>query len=426
MSSIHVLCAPPNGRNPGMTAVDRAFLPVGRHLGADVTFWRMWDVSEWRELGGAPLEPGSTVVDDFNGIDYRLLRSNLPEFLDADAVVYWGDFLHMQVYLDMTVDVLDRRIGLAGSDPTVDWVKRCLLGLGEPDEQLDRTVTFGTTLSMNSAEDYASRYQPELRDFVRRTRRAWFRDPYSAAVAQLYRDDPEENCKGVDAAMLLPPTESVTADESMAVFLGRSSLAPEWVGRFGARLARQLRLSPRWLHWGDSPAFWPMRDSRRLRLAWPGLELGSSTPGALDRARARVGVLRGAMGELSSPAPFEDLLARIAAAALVVTDTYHLAVLAWRAGTPAVCITDQASPGGWSVNEGRAGSRRDKRIDLYSQLDVMPLLADSTQAPGAEADRIARVLREDSEVVRQGVQRLESGARRSAASLVDALSTLLA
>lgn len=81
-------------------------------------------------------------------------------------------------------------------------------------------------------------------------------------------------------------------------------------------------------------------------------------------------------------------------ASLVLTDTYHLAVNAWRLGTPAVLL----APGGGiaaDVNGGSATSYRDKRRDLYSQWEALPLLLDLRAArfrQGAEARRLAEHL----------------------------------
>lgn len=73
--------------------------------------------------------------------------------------------------------------------------------------------------------------------------------------------------------------------------------------------------------------------------------------------------------------PAADLFERIADCRVILTDTYHLAVNAWRIGTPAVLVRDRPSGKGWNVNDGGAAGR-DKRQDLYSQLDALPLLLD--------------------------------------------------
>jgi hypothetical protein len=103
------------------------------------------------------------------------------------------------------------------------------------------------------AEDYSGQYGRDLSRFVGGVRRAWFRDPYSAYVAQTFRHTPN-SCQGVDATMLLPaPTSPGNAKAGMQVFVGRSNLKPEWVGTFGSQLAAGLSLRPSWLPWGEAP-----------------------------------------------------------------------------------------------------------------------------------------------------------------------------
>lgn len=134
MSRVNVLCAPPNGRNPGMASVDLAFEAVARHLNSDITYWRLWDQSEWYEPPGGSRGLGEGAFgDETSGLSYRLARGRLEEFLDADAVVYWGDFHHMSVYLDQTADVLHRRMGVASRQEANAIAADFLLLRGQPE-----------------------------------------------------------------------------------------------------------------------------------------------------------------------------------------------------------------------------------------------------------------------------------------------------
>lgn len=88
---MNVLCAPPNGRNPGMASVDMAFASVARHLDGDVTYWRLWDQSEWLDPpGGSRAVSDGEFFDETSQMTYRVARGHLDEFLDAEAVVFWG------------------------------------------------------------------------------------------------------------------------------------------------------------------------------------------------------------------------------------------------------------------------------------------------------------------------------------------------
>lgn len=123
---------------------------------------------------------------------------------------------------------------------------------------------------------------------------------------------------------------------------------------------------------------------KRLRLAWPELELGEPLD-KRDRVEHLREVVRGPRLE-DEIVPAHELFRRVADCQAILTDTYHLAVNAWRIGTPAVLLYDRRSSKGWNVNSG-AGVGRDKRHDLYSQLDALPLLVDLDAPPGASAAR---------------------------------------
>lgn len=284
----------------------------------------------------------------------------------------WGDFHHLATYQRSTVDVLTHELAapLAARDAAA-LARRVLLQEGAGADVRARTLSYGTTLQLNSPDDYGRPYQNLLEQFVRGARRVWFRDPYSASVAALLRHD-DRSCHGTDAAVLagvLPPTQGTG---TLEVFLGRSDLATQEVALFGRTLARETATRPRWLDWGREPAFRPLGVQPRFRRAW-----------------------RDAAARPDQEIPLTELLDRVRDASLVLTDTYHLAVNAWRSGTPAVLLVDD--PQGFSdVNGGSAHSHRDKRRDLYSQWEALPLLVHLPSARGrhrSEARRLAEHLR---------------------------------
>jgi hypothetical protein len=88
-------------------------------------------------------------ADESTGLVYQNLRGRLDEFLDADAVVYWGDFMHMAFYLQVNIDTLTKSMGICSVDEAHDLVYRNLLLSGQPDNVMSRVMSFGTTLSFN-------------------------------------------------------------------------------------------------------------------------------------------------------------------------------------------------------------------------------------------------------------------------------------
>lgn len=388
--TINVLCAPPNGRNAGMASVDMAFGPVAEQVDAEVRYWRLWDQSEWIEPPGISTQTADgQFADPDTGLDYHLLRGRLDEFLDADAAVFWGDFLHMAVYQRHVTDVLHRRIR-AYADPRIaaEVVAEHQLLRGRT-RSPGHVISYGSTLSMNTPEDYLGPYGEDLATFMDSAHRVWLRDGYSSQTARMYREGRLESCQGLDAAFLLGERDRRSREDSMAVFLGRSTLRPETIAGFGAKLARRLGLRPQMLQWGEAPAFWPIQDRRRFRAAWPGLEHGTPRPTPAERVTTWRALAGGQSPSWTVPSP-RVLFDQIARSSVVLTDTYHLAVNAWRLGTPAVLVVDP--PGRtWSVNSGEPGSSRDKRHDLYSQLDALDFLVETASLPRAADDIVDRV-----------------------------------
>ena len=370
-----------------MTTVDLAFADVAAEAGArEVVYWRLWDQSEWLEPpGGSTRNEDGSFTDGDSRITYRSLRGNLSEALDARCLIYWGDFLHMATYQRQNLEVLTRRMRAYSDEAeAAGVVAEHLMLRGRSRADLERVISFGSTLSFNAAGDYAGDYGKDLHQFLSRVHRVWLRDSYSAQVAGVARAPRDELCKGVDAALLLRNNTSGARNQALGVFFGRSALQPEPLARFSQRLTKRLGFRPAWIPWGHEPAFWPMNRRKRFRIAWPALEHEVVDPHISARAMTYVDAVRGRGSGPAAPSA-DQLLEQLSSCALVVTDTYHLALNAWRVGTPAVCVVDR--PGAaWDVNSGGIGGGRDKRTDLYSQLDALPLLVDGTRLwVGAES-----------------------------------------
>jgi len=89
--------------------------------------------------------------------------------------------------------------------------------------------------------------------------------------------------------------------------------------------------------------------------------------------RTSVAALRGEPKPAPATGTLRDLIFGLSDYDVVLTDTYHLAINAWAQGVPAVCLVDEGGAD-WSVNSGEPNMRRDKRVDLYSQLDALGLI----------------------------------------------------
>lgn len=312
MARVAVITAPNIGyRNTGMLTVDLAFESLRRRMGTEID-------ATWYTL-----HPPETVPlrEGARGTDFPFRFQPLPEHLDAlrdhDAVVFWGDFLHARHYLaqDATNRLLD--FGMAEDRGAARaLLNRTLLLADQPDELLARTLSYGGTILHNTQSDYEDKeYGPLFSRLMTRSHRVWMRDPLSAAKIARFRGDRTTEYFGSDAALLsrpgdldhLPTTrwsQEVPDGGAIGVFLGARTKIPAWLPGFCQGLADRFGAPLEWLPWFD-------RD----------------IPSQAGPIAARPG--DPSLGDLVSVLPRYRL---------VITDTYHLGVNAWGAGTPVVCV----------------------------------------------------------------------------------------
>jgi len=312
MARVAVITAPNIGyRNTGMVTVDLAFESLRRRMDTEID-------ATWYTL-----HPPETVPlrECAQGTDFPFRFSALPEHLDAlrdhDAVVFWGDFLHTRHYLaqDATNRLLD--FGMAEDRAAARaLLNRTLLLADQPDELLARTLSYGGTILNNMQSDYEDKeYGPLFSRLMTRSHRIWMRDPISAAKIAHLRGDRTTEYFGSDAALLsrpgdldhLPTTEwseGVRDGGAIGVFLGSRTRIPGWLPDFCRDLSDRFGAPLEWLPWFDRDI--PAETSDIATR--PGSHTLGDLVGVLPRYR------------------------------LVITDTYHLCVNAWGAGTPVVCV----------------------------------------------------------------------------------------
>ncbi|MEU7145426.1 polysaccharide pyruvyl transferase family protein [Nocardia sp. NPDC046473] len=296
--------------NTGMLSVDLAFWAFSRRLSdADIT---------WYTIQSPDVEPIRRFARDTElPFSFRPLLGAETELADYDAVVFWGDFLHARHYLEQdALYWLTRQQVVATRAEARDLLDPALLLSTAPDEVIAKTISYGSTVLHNTQHDYADdSYRSAFFRLVSGCRMIWVRDAISAATVTHIRRDYEKSHFGTDAALLLRPGDldflprSGWADESrggdtIGVFVGARTPVPNWLPDFWNAISDRLGARLEWFPWLD------------------------------DKVPAEAADLATRPGDYS----VGDLFTRLAQYRLVITDTYHLCINAWRSGVPAICI----------------------------------------------------------------------------------------
>lgn len=329
---VHAVLAAPPGVNVGMAATESGLLSIVREAGITIVPRRHPALLERRAaLPDAPEVDRRMDV----GVGQTVSLDRLPA-ANEGRLLYWADFHHMRQYVAAVAEA-------DGGDGA--RTRRLLMADGADDEIVANTQSFGTTLLFNGAADLRDApYREALEHLLRGCAGAWLRDPISAAMARRSADGAATVRLGVDAALLAQRPPVNTDDAALAVFLGRAGYAHPPLLHVAECLSQHIDLKLRWLDWGCHRAFPALPDETLRR------RLGAPVRG-LDA--------REALQQLSN-------------AQAVVTDSYHLALIAWAWGIPAVTITgrvDEATPS--SVDGGRLRSWRDKRETAASHYGAL-------------------------------------------------------
>jgi hypothetical protein len=384
--AINVMLATAPGVNVGMAAVELGLLSFAAD--ADIGIVPRSHPALLRRIQDLP--QGADIRRRMDvGLGERVPLETIPSAREG-SLLYWGDFHHMKQYIG-TVAAIDggelaRTLELqlaAGSDPAV----------------MRSVRSFGTTVIFNSARDMAaSSYRTALERFVDGCAGLWLRDPISMTMLARLSDRGHVHL-GVDPALLAARPDRGGDTDFVAVFLGRTSAAHPALLEVAERVRRHLGSSLKWLDWGCPQAF-PHLASPAVRDA-----LGASLPPGATAA---------------------EVLAELSGARAVVTDSYHLALIAWSWGIPAITIstTEQldAPP---SVDGGRPASWRDKRELVASQYGALEFLLrrDQWSTPQTLVRAIGGVLEVlDSGLIEDVRQAIASDARRARGQLLESLA----
>lgn len=373
MKKLAVITATPPGINPGMLACEataRTFLSRAGLL-HDCTFFRVRDLGDGLRhldsLQAAEIVAACDIGTDFTHLSHESQLRGL-------APVFWGDFLHMHAY--------QRAISVAHSGG-LPAIFDLLLLAGAPDTQR-RSISYGTSCLFNSTADYCDpHYGPAFENLFENAFHVQMRDAVSAAVVAGIRRR-QENCFGIDPAQLLSLSayeSAIVGDSAPALELGRIDRAAVFFARgkhdwnrlegFLEKLMSSIGVRAEWIPWGDTLSF-PYMDSVHYRSTVPQIPK--------DRQNAN---------------RLQSLLRTIRESRCVITDTYHLAVISWAIGVPAVVIPGDHHDPEKIAKTATVRVRHDKRKVILSQdrlLDfyVEPYLIASSEYWAEIIDRLSQ------------------------------------
>jgi len=321
---VSLICARPFENNPGMLSVDLAFEIICRRHNLDLDIVRY--------CFAAPPPPVSFA--DGSLLQYRCMRGRLDEIFMSDAIIFWGDFLHAWNY--QYQDILQESMGCAVHDkPAQHEIRRHLLFSDAPDNVFRKTLSCGSTLVGDNEALLIlhTDYREALTRFLRSAARIWMRDPYSALQVAHMRSDYRKCHAGVDCGLFLRPEDMRSlvstklssnnhSSGHVAVHFGRIKTSHVPMLRFAESLCRKLGRTIKWVPWLHAD----------------------------EKYIGDVLAIIPAM-EIAAAADYSQLIGEILKSSLVITDTYHMALIAWRVGIPAICLGLAAQHPKWTISD---------------------------------------------------------------------------
>lgn len=342
------LVTAPNMRyvNTGMTTVELAAKSLFAEAApdSDISFYSIVppnpsSTEKWMmmDLG----EPHPSAIGIENVFKHKPIYGNIDQLFASDLIVYWGDFLQARHFLDNECVTRVSKIHHLTEDESRRLVYKSLLQHDISPANHNKSIIFGSSLLYNRACDYHSAdYAHAAQDLFRSCEAALMRDPLSAARVNHLTGDFSRTHLGIDPAFLLktdhlnciPKTDwssSLSATPTIALFFGTRTKAPEFLLAFCNELAEKLNAKLEWLPWfplHEKLRHAPRKSFFKRSPSHNGLSL-KAIENLMDR------------GDNYTQG---DLLSALPKYKVVVTDTYHLCINAWRSGTPAICFGDES------------------------------------------------------------------------------------
>jgi hypothetical protein len=194
MKKVAIICAAPHFEfNPGMHSVDLgAFHFFNNQFSEEVklTFYIMH----------APEAKLDAHLKSQLPFTYEILLNKLDELYQNDLIVYWGDFLHNQLYHQNLAKRLVN-YNLVSEDKAAETVNKHLFLTDAPIEVLQKTIVFGSNFFINPpASELDQNYIENSRRFFNAVKKVWVRDFLSALRVSQLTKNYTTNHLGIDCS----------------------------------------------------------------------------------------------------------------------------------------------------------------------------------------------------------------------------------
>ncbi len=335
----------------------------------------------WMMMDLGYVHESATSID--NLFRSKPMPDRIDEIFSHDLILYWGDFLQARHYINTECINRLKSVYHLDSKQAFSIAFRGLLQADEPESVASKSIVFGSSLLSNSSNDYCQQdYNVAVSAFFRKVRAALLRDPISATRVAHIRRAFTQTHLGQDPAFLLndndlsalpttPWSANLRNNSSIGLFFGTRTRIPRRLLPFCERVARDLGVSVEWIPWFPYHEILKQRDNRSA----------TGKHEVSDRKLLR-------MIQSLSPRGLNykagDLLSSLGKYRAIITDTYHLCINAWRAGTPAICFGAETSSSNAVISDFK------KRV-LYEMYDAKEFYFDTSfLADSADESRLAR------------------------------------
>ena len=308
---ISVICAPPIPENTGMKIVDFAAQNIFNSF-SQVSLFTI-------------LTPKIRHYEHFPVL-YHDAEENFSDIVSSDFIIFWGDFSHTWWH---SYQALPNRLFSEGRYPTrkcaQNSIDKIFFLAHNQRDLLRRVIIFGESLLLKKwIDSQAERHFMLASRMFQNCHAAFLRDPISFARARTLADQNALACNlGVDAALLFCEKFMRDAhydcndnvpkiDGMMGLFFGRSKMPKFVLADFAKAVANASGAHVQWLPW--------LNDPKKSTKNYLPFFLGRKCNFSLKNC---------------------DLIKMIDCLRkcdFVLTDTYHLAVVSWGLGIPAICV----------------------------------------------------------------------------------------